>query len=84
MSETLETSEAEDSGQDGYGSSPMAGMGPEMAADPQPVWKALRDEMPVMPIDGLPSGGHGVLLTRGTPRSTRPTWTRSTSRTSGR
>ncbi len=64
MSETLENTEAEAAEQDGYGSGAMAAMGPEMAADPQPVWKALRDETPVLPIDDLPMGGRGVLLTR--------------------
>ncbi len=63
MSETLETTEGESS-QEGYGSGGvMDGMGPDMAANPQPVWKALRDEMPVMPINDLPSG-KGVLLSR--------------------
>ncbi len=62
MSETLETTQDE-AGQDGYGSGPMAAMGPDMAANPQPVWKMLRDDMPVMPIEDLPSG-KGVLLSR--------------------
>ncbi len=49
---------------EGYGGAgPMTAMGPDMAANPQPVWKALRDEMPVMPIEDLPSG-KGVLLSR--------------------
>ena len=48
---------------EGDGQSPFAAMDPEMAAHPQPVFKALRDEMPVMPLD-MPSGGRGVLLTR--------------------
>ena len=38
---------------------PMGGMDPEMAANPQPTYKMLRDEMPVMPVEGL-----GVVLTR--------------------
>jgi cytochrome P450 len=62
MSETLETTQDE-AGQDGAGSGPMAAMGPDMAANPQPVWKMLRDDMPVMPIEDLPSG-KGVLLSR--------------------
>jgi cytochrome P450 len=37
--------------------SPFAGMPPEMAADPQPFFKAIRDETPVMPVDGI-----GVVL----------------------
>jgi cytochrome P450 len=35
---------------------PLAGMDPEMAANPQPVFKAMR-ECPVMPVEGM-----GVLL----------------------
>ncbi len=38
--------------------SPFSAMDPEMAANPQPVFKALREAMPVMPIEGV-----GVLLT---------------------
>lgn len=37
---------------------PFAAMDPEMAAHPQPMFKMLRDEMPVMPVDT------GVVLTR--------------------
>ena len=44
---------------DGGGEDPMAGMDPEMAANPQPTYKALREAMPVMPVEGL-----GVVLTR--------------------
>ena len=51
MSETLETNQG-DAGQ-GDDSSSTLNMGPEMAANPQPVWKMLRDEMPVLPIDGM-------------------------------
>ena len=40
----------------------LPAMDPEMAANPQPIFKVMRDEMPVMPID-LPSG-RGVLLSR--------------------
>src|SRR6478735_10313832 len=38
-------------------SNPFNGMPPEMAKDPQPFFKAIRDETPVMPIDGV-----GVVL----------------------
>jgi cytochrome P450 len=38
--------------------SPFSAMDPEMAANPQPVFKALRETSPVMPIEGV-----GVLLT---------------------
>ena len=38
-------------------------MGPEMAANPQPVWKMLRDDMPVLPIDGMLSS-RAVMLSR--------------------
>ncbi len=41
---------------------PFSAMDPEMAANPQPVFKLLRDDTPVMAID-LPTG-RGVLLTR--------------------
>ena len=40
------------------GGSPFSAMDPEMAANPQPVFKVLRETAPVMPIDGV-----GVLLT---------------------
>jgi cytochrome P450 len=40
-------------------SDPFAGMDPEMAAHPQPMFKMLRDEMPVMPVEGV-----GMVLTR--------------------
>jgi len=39
--------------------SPFSAMDPEMAANPQPMFKALRDASPVMAVDGL-----GVVLTR--------------------
>jgi cytochrome P450 len=41
---------------------PLSGMDPEMAANPQPVFKLMRDDMPVIEID-MPSG-RGVLLSR--------------------
>ena len=44
-----ESTEAED---------PFAAMDPEMAAHPQPMFKMLRDEMPVMPVD------NGVVVSR--------------------
>ncbi len=40
--------------------SPFAAMDPEMAANPQPVFKALREAMPVMRMDD----GGGVVLSR--------------------
>ena len=46
----------------GYGGNPMAGMDPEFAANPQPLFKMLRDETPVLSVP-MPSGP-GVLLTR--------------------
>jgi cytochrome P450 len=39
--------------------SPFAAMDPEMAANPQPVFSALRDSMPVMPVEGV-----GVVVSR--------------------
>src|SRR5689334_786268 len=44
--------------QESSDASPFAGMDPEMAANPQPMFKALRESMPVMPVDGM-----GVVLT---------------------
>ena len=41
---------------------PMSGMDPEMAAHPQPVFKLLRDESPVLTIEG--PTGTGVVLSR--------------------
>ncbi len=49
METETETEEAAAGG--GYGENPMAGMDPEMAANPQPMFKALRDDMPVMAIE---------------------------------
>ncbi len=46
----------------GYGSSPLMAMDGNMAANPQPTFKMLRDEMPVLSI---PIGSNpGVLLAR--------------------
>ncbi len=41
---------------------PLSGMDPEMAAHPQPVFKLMRDDMPVMEMDM--GSGRGVLLSR--------------------
>jgi cytochrome P450 len=46
-----------------YGESPLAGMDPEMARNPQPVFKMLRDDSPVMSVD-MPGGASGVVLSR--------------------
>ncbi len=60
METTEETTEISTSGPD---SNPLGGMDPEMAANPQPTFKVMRDDMPVMPID-MPSGARGILLSR--------------------
>jgi cytochrome P450 len=44
----------------GESESPFAAMDPEMAANPQPMFKMLRDAMPVMPLED----GGGVVLSR--------------------
>jgi cytochrome P450 len=46
-----------------YGQSPLSSMDPEMARNPQPVFKMLRGDTPVMNVD-MPGGGAGVVLTR--------------------
>jgi cytochrome P450 len=51
-----ETTTAADEG------NPLNGMDPEMAAHPQPVFKLMRDDMPVMEMDM--GSGRGVLLSR--------------------
>ncbi len=51
-----ETTTAADEG------NPLSGMDPEMAAHPQPVFKLMRDDMPVMEIDM--GSSRGVLLSR--------------------
>ena len=61
MSETMEANQG-DAGP-GADSSSTVSMGPEMAANPQPVWKMLRDDMPVLPIDGMLSS-RAVMLSR--------------------
>ncbi len=43
---------------------PLSGMDPEMAAHPQPVFKLMRDDMPVMEMDMGMGSGRGVLLSR--------------------
>ncbi len=58
-----ETQTEEAAADGGDGENPMAGMDPEMAANPQPIFKALRADMPIMSID-MPSGAKGVLLTK--------------------
>ena len=45
-----------------YSGNPMSGMDPEFAAHPQPLFKVLRDQTPVLSVP-MPSGP-GVLLTR--------------------
>jgi cytochrome P450 len=54
---------AEAPAEDGYGANPLSGMDPEMARNPQPLFKSLRDDMPVMAVD-MPSGAKGIVLTR--------------------
>lgn len=54
---------AEAPADDGYGANPLSGMDPEMARNPQPLFKSLRDDMPVMSVD-MPNGARGVVLTR--------------------
>ena len=55
-----QTAEETTAGAD-YGN-PMSGMDPEMAAHPQPIFKVLCDETPVLRVDML--SGPGVLLAR--------------------
>src|SRR5271156_636509 len=38
---------------------PFSSMDPEMAANPQPIFKMMRESMPVLPIEGV-----GVALSR--------------------
>jgi cytochrome P450 len=45
-----------------HGESPLLAMGPEMAANPQPTFKMLRDEMPVLSMDV--GSSPGVILSR--------------------
>ena len=46
-----------------YSGNPMAGMDPEFAAHPQPLFKMLRDETPVLSVP-MPSGPGVPPLTR--------------------
>ena len=46
----------------GYGENPLTAMDADMAANPQPTFKLLRDEMPVLSIDM--GSSPGVLLSR--------------------
>ncbi len=55
MAESIEVQAAGDDG-----GSPFAAMDPEMAANPQPMFKMLRDAMPVMAMED----GRGVVLSR--------------------
>jgi cytochrome P450 len=48
-----------DAGAEATDANPFAGMPPEMAANPQAMFKALREATPVMPVEGV-----GVVLTR--------------------
>ena len=47
-----------DESTEGADEDPFAAMDPEMAAHPQPMFKMLRDSMPVMPVE------HGVVVSR--------------------
>jgi len=58
-----EADTAEAAADAGYGENPLSGMDPEMARNPQPLFKSLRDDMPVMAVD-MPSGAKGIVLTR--------------------
>ena len=55
-------SETETAAGAGYGESPLSAMDAGMAANPQPTFKLLRDEMPVLSIDMGTSPG--ILLSR--------------------
>ena len=54
----MESAAPVDESAEGSAEDPFAGMDPEMAAHPQPMFKMLRDSMPVMPVD------RGVVVTR--------------------
>ncbi len=62
METQTQTDEAAAAAAAAGGENPLSGMDPEMAANPQPTFKVLRDEMPVMSID-MPNGT-GVVLSR--------------------
>ena len=55
-------SETETAGS-GYSGNPLTAMDADMAANPQPTFKLLRDEMPVLAID-MGGSSPGVLLSR--------------------
>jgi cytochrome P450 len=63
MDMETEADTAEAAADAGYGENPLSGMDPEMARNPQPLFKSLRDDMPVMAVD-MPSGAKGIVLTR--------------------
>jgi cytochrome P450 len=63
MDMETEADTAEAPADTGYGENPLSGMDPEMARNPQPLFKSLRDDMPVMAVD-MPSGAKGIVLTR--------------------
>ena len=54
----MDSAPAVDGHEEAVDADPFAAMDPEMAANPQPMFKMLRDEMPVMPVE------HGVVVTR--------------------
>ena len=54
--------ETENEPRTGYGESPLSAMDAGMAANPQPTFKMLRDEMPVLSIDM--GSSPGILLSR--------------------
>jgi cytochrome P450 len=60
MEETMEEATEEATT---YGENPLGGMDPEMARNPQPIFKVLRDDSPVMNVD-MPGGGAGIVLSR--------------------
>jgi cytochrome P450 len=63
MDMETEANTAEAPADDSYAANPLSGMDPEMARNPQPLFKSLRDDMPVMAVD-MPSGARGIVLTR--------------------
>jgi cytochrome P450 len=63
MDMETEANAVEAPAEDGYATNPLSGMDPEMARNPQPLFKSLRDDLPVMSVD-MPSGARGVVLTR--------------------
>ena len=55
----VEATGAEPTGAEPASDNPFAAMDPEMAANPQPVFRLMRETMPVVPIEGV-----GVALSR--------------------